>query len=310
MDEKNLTGLDRAAIIFKVFGSNLAVSLFKNLSTVEMGRVRNHADMMNHIPFNLKKKVLEDYYFELMGQKFRENTGEEVADLFGFLTDMTDEQIAFLLAPETPVAIALALSQLDVSRQAAIIAYFESDMQSDILIEMNEIEAIPYEGVINIEDDLREKSRMIPRKARFNKGGSKQVAELLSKMDPQFEKQFVNQIQSEDPDLAKDLSRYHLRFEDLNKLPVDVVRDAIRGVDMSDLALALKGMEEEFKSFVVENLPQKAQIMMEDELKEVEKPQPRKKVEGARRKIVDILSEMVKSGRFNLEDFYEEDMIE
>jgi len=310
MNEKSLTGLDRAAIIFKVFGNSLSVSLFKNLSAVEMGRLRNHADTLGHIPFAVKKKVLEDYYFELMGQKFKEKSGEEVSELFEFLHDLSNEQIAFLLAPETPVTIALALSQLNVERQADVIHFFDSDVRSDILIEMNEIDAIPYEGVINIEQDLKEKARMIPKKASFKKGGSRQVAELLSKMDPDFEKQFVSQLQSEDPDLAKDISKYHLSFEDLNKLPVDVVRDAIRGVEMGELAMSLKGTEEEFRQFMISNLPQKAQIMMEDELRDLEGPQPRKKVEAARRKIIDLLMDMVRAGRFSLEDIYEDDMIE
>ncbi|HDR05742.1 MAG TPA: hypothetical protein ENN84_10940 [Candidatus Marinimicrobia bacterium] len=310
MAENTLSNLDRAAIIFKVFGNSLAVSLFRSLTPAEMNRIRKHADTLSHVPFKVKKKVLEEYYFQLMSEKFKAPKDETEKFLFDYMFQFSNEQIVFLLAPESALVKALAISQLPIEQQAAIIKEFDSDEQADILMNMSEVADIPYEGVVSIEADLKEKSKHIPRKARFNRSGSKQIAELLTRLDPDFERQFVSQIQNEDPDLAKELAKFHLSFEDFSKLPIDVVRDAVKSVDLADLAMAMKGMDAEFVEFMNSNIPQKAQIMLEDELRDLEGPQPRRKVETARRKLVDAVMKMAAEGRFSLEDFVDDDMIE
>lgn len=310
MAEKQISNLDKAAIIFKVFGNSLAVSLFRGLSASEMSRIRKHADTLAHIPFSMKKKVLEEYYFQLMSEKFKDTGEDGDRYLFAFILNLSNEQIAFLLTPESPLVKALVLSQLEVDRQALILREFDGEEQSDILMNMGNVQEIPYEGVVSIESDLKEKAKHIPKKAKFHRGGGKQIAELLTRLDPDFERQFVTQVQVEDPDLAKELSKYHITFEDFTRLPVDVVRDAIKSVDYAELAMALKGMEEAFVQFIIGNIPQKGQIMLEDEMKDREGPQPRKKVEASRRKLVDAINQLAAEGRFNLENFVDDDVIE
>jgi flagellar motor switch protein FliG len=57
-------------------------------------------------------------------------------------------------------------------------------------------------------------------------------------------------------------------------------------------------------------LPQRTQIILEDEMELLEGPQPRRKVEAAQKLIVDKARELEKEGRFRLEDFMEADFIE
>jgi flagellar motor switch protein FliG len=307
--EKKLTGLDRAAILFKVLGDNLSVTLFKDLSESELNKIRKHSQSIKSIPFNVKKEVLEEFYFQFVSEKFKEK-GEEVHHPFDFLKNISEDQIIYLLSPEPPRVIAIALAQLDVNAQANILKRLDPDIQGEVLIQMGLLDEVPYEGVVSIAADLREKSHMLPSKAEFQKGGGKNIAELLGKMDTRFEKQFLDHLQREDPELAKELKKYHFIFNDILMLPDDILRDVLKSVEVSDLAWALKGQSQEIMDRFFNNVPQKTQIILEDELRLLEGPQPRKKVEAAQRKIVDAARKLEQEGRFSIADFIESDFIE
>lgn len=309
-DPQKLSNLDRAAIIYKTLGDNLSVSLFRHLSQAQLNKLRRHAETLTKVPFELKRKVLEEYYFQLMSEKIKIFSDGEQKVLFDFLKPMSSDQIRYLLEPESELVKALVLSQLDMGVQVDVIKNMEEDERARVLIQMNDIERIPYEGIINIENDIRDKARLVPHKAHFNKGGSKQIADILSQLEPNFEEQFVTHVQNEDPDLARDLAKYYVPFDSFDKLPLDVLREALKSVELQDLALALKGMDEEFVKFMMGNLPQKTQIMLEDEIKDVEGPQPRRKVETARRKLVQAVKQLAAEGKFDIEDFLDTDMIE
>jgi len=309
-DPQKLSNLDRAAIIYKTLGDNLSVSLFRHLSQAQLNKLRRHAETLTKVPFELKRKVLEEYYFQLMSEKIKIFSDGEQKILFDFLKPMSSDQIRYLLEPESELVKALVLSQLEMGVQVDVIKNMEEDERARVLIQMNDIERIPYEGIINIENDIRDKARLVPHKAHFNKGGSKQIADILSQLEPNFEEQFVTHVQNEDPDLARDLAKYYVPFDSFDKLPLDVLREALKSVELQDLALAMKGMDEEFVKFMMGNLPQKTQIMLEDEIKDVEGPQPRRKVETARRKLVQAVKQLAAEGKFDIEDFLDMDMIE
>jgi len=81
-------------------------------------------------------------------------------------------------------------------------------------------------------------------------------------------------------------------------------------VEVSDIAYSLKGQEDDMRERFIECLPQRTQIILEDEINLLEAPQPRRKVESAQKKLVDKAREMEKEGRINLRDFMEADYIE
>ena len=70
IDAKNLSGLDKATILFKALGSDLSVQLFKGLSRSQMQKIRENMAKIANIPFDVKKAVLEEFYFSFVSEKF------------------------------------------------------------------------------------------------------------------------------------------------------------------------------------------------------------------------------------------------
>ena len=117
-------------------------------------------------------------------------------------------------------------------------------------------------------------------------------------------------LSKEDPQLAKDVKKSHFTFGDLMLIPDNLMRELLRGLEASDIAFALKGQPQDFKDKLYNNLPERAQVILEDEMRLVEGPQPRRLVKNAQQAIVDKVKEFQKEGKKNMADILESDMIE
>jgi len=308
-EETKLSGLEKAAILFKVLGPNLARPLFKSLNETDIMKIRSKMDEIGNVSFESRKKVLEEFYFNFMSEKMVKSK-EHLANPFAFLNDLMDEQILLLFREETAKISAIALAQLPAERVAKIITHLDPETQGQVMIEMGHLVDIPLEGIESIASDLAEKALGLPKFHKISTGGSESLAELLDHLDVKSEKQVLDMLSKEDPQLAKDVKKSHFTFEDLSLIPDNLMRELLRSIEASDIALALKGQPQEFKDKLYNNLPERAQIILEDELRLVEGPQPRRLVQNAQQAIVDKVKELQKEGKINMADILESDMIE
>ena len=110
---EDLNGFDKAAILYQVLGDSLSLTLFNNLSETEKLKLKVRSTELSQTSFGIKKAVLEEYYFKLMSNKYRDH--EETDSPFDFLLSLDEEQLFYLLSTEQPRIIALAVEQLDLS---------------------------------------------------------------------------------------------------------------------------------------------------------------------------------------------------
>ncbi len=167
---------------------------------------------------------------------------------------------------------------------------------------------LSLEAVLEVASEFREKAKQIPSQAEYSEGGSKAMAGLLGTMDAKEQRQFLDYLSQEDPELAKEVKKHHFTFDNVPMLPDNILRDVFNSLDIDDIALALKGQDEELTNRVIENLPQKKQAMYEPK----EGPVSRKQVEGAQKKVVEFILQMDADPEndFSIEEFAEADFIE
>ena len=120
---------------------------------------------------------------------------------------------------------------------------------------------------------------------------------MLSNMTADEEEKYLQAIANEDPELHKEIKKYHLTFDDIiEKFPSDILRGLLNAVELDQLAV--KGVDQEKVDELVEMLPQKKQAMFEP----VEKPLPKREVDTARKVIVGSAKQLEESGEVNLAD--------
>jgi len=298
-DYSRLSGLQKIAILFSILGESLAISLIKDLSNTDKRKIRATLREMGNASFSVKKQVIEEFYFSFVSEKFQSADSDEPGKPFEFLNNLSNEQLVALITPEEPRVVAIVLAQVSVERRNLIIDRLKPEEKGRTLIELGNLSDIPLEAVVNIANELKEKSHFLPRTVDFSRGGGKDIAEILSAMEPDEENKFFTAISKENPVLANEIKKYHLKFENIFEyFPDNLIRDIMNSVDLDVIPVALKGMSEEDVNKVLNNLPKKKQAMYEEKEGAVAK----REVEKARKLIVDQARKMEKDGVFSLQD--------
>ena len=296
-DYKTLAGLDKVAVLFTILGESLAMKLVKGLHDTDIKKIRTRVREMGAVPTAVKKQVIDEFYLSFLSKKFSEGDGDSKRP-FQFLDGIPDERLLALVEVEEPRIIALALAQVSAEQRGFVLDRLPPEATGRVLIEMGVLHEIPLEGVVNIASQLEEKSHFLPRGVDFSRGGGKDVAELLSSMNPAEEAKYLEAIGRESPDLLKEIKKYHLSFDDIFQFPDNLLRDLMNSVELDTISMALKGLDQAIVDRVIENLPQKKQAMFEP----VEGSVSKRDIDMAQKSIVTAARQMEKDGRFSLED--------
>jgi len=293
-----LPGLDKSAILFQILGESLALSMFQGLTESDILKIRVRSKELKNVPFDLKQNILEEFYFKMMTQKYRETNKSK--KLFSFLDDLNDEQIYYLINTESAKVIALALDQLSEERNFNILNRFPNNMKHNIIIEFAELKDIPLEGVVNIANELKKKITFIPGPKEFNRGGAKSIATLLNQMSIEESEQYLHQIEQDDPELYSEVKKFFLSFEDLIEMQDHLMRTFWKNpeLDIDVLAKGLKGYDEETVNHIISFMPSRKQKMYTP----VSTPLSKKDVETAQLSIVQLAKDLGQSGELNLDD--------
>lgn len=297
-DYNRLSGLQKVAILFSVLGESLAMTLIKGISQTDLRRVRSTIHELGSVSFAVKRRVIEEFYFNFISEKFQE-TGDEPRKPFAFLEHLTDEQVVALLIASQPRVIAMTLAQVTQERRMLVMNRLDPETKGRVLIELGNLVEVPLEGVVEVAQELEEKSHFLPRTVNFSRGGGKDIANILGEMDPEDEQRYLEAITNEDPELAKDVKKYYLTFDDIFELFSDnLLRDLMNSVELDTISMAMKGVDEDIVNHVLENLPQKKQAMYEP----VEGAVVKREIDKARKVIVQAARDLEKEGAYKLED--------
>ena len=299
-DYHMLSGLQKVAILFSVVGESLALSLVKGLSKTNIRKIRSTVREMDSVSYLVKKRVMEEFYFGFLSEQFETQDKEDgPIQPFEFLKELNEEQLNALCENEDSPVIAIVLAQLKPEQRMKIIDKVDPKIKGQILLELGSLEDIPLEAVIEVAARMKEKATYLPRTTEFSRGGGKEIAEIIGNMDSAEEEKYLQTLQNENPELYKEVKKYHLTFEDIiEKFPDGVKRDLFNSVELDSLAMALKGLDKEVVDKIVESLPGKKQAMFEP----VEGAVAKREVDGARKQVVGGAKKLVDDGTINLED--------
>ena len=299
---EDLSGYDKAAIIFDILGDSLSINMFKDIPEAEFYKIRDHAKTLkNTVPTAVKKEVLEDYYFKMLSnEKYKDQTSSE--KMFEFLEALNDEQLFVLLSPEKSRVIALALEQIDNEKRMTFLAKIDFEKQNKIVLQTGDLKDIPLEAIIHTAKELKKKSTFLPGPVEFSRGGGKSVSEMLGKMPEDDAKKYLEQIKLDNPDLLNEVKKYFLLFDDVVTMP-DGIAATFWGdpeIDLEIMATALADSETETVEKLQAYLPGKKQAMFTP--KKEEDNVSKRDIDEAKAKIKDQLQKKIESGDLNIED--------
>ena len=214
---------------------------------------------------------------------------------FNSIRKIEPKQLVNFLNDEHPQTIALILSNLDPEQSATILNYLPKEIQSDIAWRIATMERTSPEVISEVEAVLESRLTTISSKDFTVAGGIKDLVNILNMVDRGTEKSIIEAMEQEDPELAEEIRKRLFVFEDIITLDDHSIRRIMREVDFKDLAMALKGANDDVGEKIFKNVSQRAGEMLKEDI-DLLGPVRVRDVEEKQQKIVQVIRKLDETG--------------
>ena len=148
---------------------------------------------------------------------------------------------------------------------------------------------------MEVEKVLERQMASVVTEDYTNVGGIQAVVNILNNVDRGTEKNIIEALEVDNPELAEEIRRRMFVFEDILSLDNRSIQRTLREVDNQDLIMALKGASEDVKKRIFENMSKRQAEMVKEDM-EYMGPVRLRDVEDAQQKIVNIIRKLEDAG--------------
>ena len=316
-EEKITGGLQKAAVLLIALGPEKSAAIFKHLKEDEIEELTLEIANTRNITPQMKEEVIREFSQVCLAQQYIAEGGinyakelleksfgaEKAMDVIGKLTASlqvkpfefvrkTDAtQLLNFIQDEHPQTIALIMSYLSANQAALILSALPPDRQADVAKRIAVMDRTSPDVIKEVEKVLESKLASLVNQDYTIIGGVDAVVDILNTVDRGTEKHIMETLEIEEPELADEIRKKMFVFEDILLLDDRAIQRVLRDVDNGDLAIALKGSNEEVQNAIFNNLSKRLGVMIREDM-EFMGPVRMKDVEEAQQKIVNIIRKL------------------
>ncbi|HQL24479.1 MAG TPA: flagellar motor switch protein FliG, partial [candidate division Zixibacteria bacterium] len=206
------------------------------------------------------------------------------------------KQLTSFLQNEHPQTISLILTQLSPQHAAAVLSELSPELQGEVALRIAMMEKIAPEILHEIEQTLSGHFDAGAAAQMSASGGAKAIAEILNLIDTTAEKNILQSLEADDPDLAAEVKNMMFVFDDLTLLDDRSIQRLLKEVETKDLAIALKAASDEVKNKIFSNVSERVAVMIREEM-EFMGPTRLSDVEAAQGRIVEAVRRLEEEGQ-------------
>ncbi len=269
------------------------------------------SNYLSHGGMNYAKTLLEQAYgSEKSGAILDKLMTSLHSNPFQFFNDADPSQLATSFQNENPQLIALVLAYLKPEKAAAILNDLPPEMSTAVALKIAEMDRTNPEILNEVERIIESKFSSVVTQDFSKAGGVDALAGILNRIDRSIEKKIMETLEDQNLDLAEQVRELMFVFEDIVNLEDRAIQRLLREVETKDLALSLKGSNNEIKEKIFNNMSERARAMLQDDM-EYMGPVRAKEVQECQTKIVAVIRALEAAGEIVLlRDDSEEDYIE
>ena len=316
-----LGGIEKAAILLIALGPEKSATIFKHLKEDEIEQLTLEIANTRSISPTVKEDVVDEFYEVCLAQQYITEGGisyatdllekalgaEKARDVIGRLTASlqvrpfefirkTDAtQLLNFIQDEHPQTIALILSYLSANQAAQIVSALPADKQADVAKRIAQMDRTSPDVIKEVEKVLERKLASLVNQDYTIVGGVDAIVDILNTVDRGTEKNIMENLDIEEPELADEIRHKMFVFEDILTLDNRSIQRVLREVDNNELAIALKAANEDVQNIIFENLSSRLATMIREDM-EFMGPVRMKDVEDAQQRIVNIIRKLEDSG--------------
>ena len=320
----SLSGVRKAAVLLVAVGEDIAKAVLRDLPEADVQRITEDLAELRTVTPELSGEVLEEFWEMLETQNFMVHGGLDYAsrllvETFGKerATDLltlvrrsqeaaqgnlaklqrTDpQQLGKLLDSEHPQTIALVLAHLDPRRASQVLDNLSEEHKVVSIQRLAEMRQFSPEMAQKVAQSLHRRLENMGDTARRSYSGFKAVADLLNRLPAEGSKKILETIEEGQPELALSIRNLMFTFEDLVTVPAATIREIVSGVDKRQLAMAMRGANEELRAQIFKAMSSRAVEMLKEDM-EVLGPVRSREVAQAQQEILNLARRLESEGK-------------
>ncbi len=315
--EEKITGLQKAAILLIALGPERSALIFKHLKEEEIEELTLEIANTRSVTPQLKEEVIEEFYQVCLAQQYIAEGGigyakellekalgsDRAMDViskltaslqvkpFEFVRKTDASQLLNFIQDEHPQTIALIMSYLSPAQSSLILSSLPPERQADVAKRIAVMDRTSPDVIKEVEKVLESKLSTLVNQDYTIIGGVDAVVEILNTVDRGTEKHIMETLEIEEPELADEIRKKMFVFEDILLLDDRAIQRVLRDVDNNDLAIAMKGSNEQVQTAIFNNMSKRLAVMIKEDM-EFMGPVRMKDVEEAQQKIVNIIRKL------------------
>ncbi len=332
---KDLRGIEKIAVFLLALGPDLSAALMKRFAEAEIEKISLELSNTTSVPGEVISNVMEEFLLLCEARQYMLSGGldyarevleksvgpqkaaamvkklKELSQVkpFSFVRKADPRHLVNIIAQEHPQTIALILSHINADQAAVVLSELPAELQADIARRVAVMERTSPEVLKEVEKVLDQRLSAVASHDFTQAGGIPSVVEILNQVDRATEKRILEELERQDAELAEEIRKRMFIFEDIVTLTDMAIQRVIREVDSKDLALALKGVNDEVSARIFKNVSKRGAEMLKEDLSYMG-PVRLREVEEAQQRIVAVIRRLDETGEIVIARGGEDTVIE
>ncbi|MGL5253877.1 MAG: flagellar motor switch protein FliG [Brevinema sp.] len=316
-----LSGKEKVAVFLISIGPEVSSEVLKHMKEEEIEEISFELARADLVDSETRDSVLMEFQELMMAQNFIMSGGIDYArevlekalgsqravDIinrltsslqtkpFDFIRRTDPVHLVNFIQNEHPQTIALILSYLEPQKAATVLAALNTDLQANIMKRIATMDRTSPEILREVERVLERKLSTLSSEDFTSAGGIDAVVAIINNADRTTERNIIETLEEDDPDLAEEIKKKMFVFEDIITLDDKSIQKVMRNIDNNDLSKALKSVDSEVQEKIFRNMSKRAAGMLKDDM-EFMGPVRLKEVEEAQQKIVSVIRKLEEQG--------------
>lgn len=330
----SISNREKIAVLMVALGNDIAAEVYKKLDDTAIELITLEVANLRKVTPELKLEVLKEAQEVLMAREFMARGGVDYArDVleralgperaqnllaritaslqvrpFDFMRHTDPQQVLGFIQGEHPQTIALILSYLEAPQAAMILSGLPAVMQAEVAKRIARMDRITPEVLREVERVLERKLSTVMGQDFTMAGGIDAVVAIVNSADRATERNIMEHLEENDPELAEEIKKRLFVFEDIIRLDDRSLQRVLREVDMKELGLALKGATEDLRTKFFKNMSKRAAEMLQEDM-DYMGPVRVKDVEESQQKVVNIVRGLEEQGEIVIASGGEDELV-
>ena len=285
-----LSGWRRVATLLVSFGEELAAEMMQHLDDDEVEQITRVIADLKSVPREQQRQVVAEFEAKLSSgalpaaggeqfvrdmlesafgtdraQQMLERMGRRKTSAFKLLDGADPAQVAPFIAQQHPQTIALILSQLKPDKAAGLLDLMPTTLQSDVAHRIATLEQVSPEVLNALEETLVEElSDALSGQQSVD--GTKVAAEILNRVGSSLERNVLDRLDAQDPEVAAQIRDEMFVFDDIARLDSREIDVVLQNADHKELVVALKAAGKGVLDRVLGAMSERRQQLLLDDL--------------------------------------------